>query len=65
MKDILLGYLIQRLYLVPPALSFMCRFPIPCYREDRYELFRMELLWWEDVNAGIADRQLRAVLAIK
>ena len=37
----------------------------PTYRNDKYELYRKEVLWWKDVHSGVADQQLVATLAIR
>ena len=51
-------------YTAAPIIQVAISDP-PKFREERYELFRKELLWWRDVNTGISDQQLCATLAIR
>ena len=51
----------------PVALAYV---PInvsdpPKYQPDRYELYRKEVLWWEDIHFGAHDSQLVGMMAIK
>lgn len=37
----------------------------PTYHDDKYELYRNEVLWWMGAHSGVADQQLVATLAIR
>ena len=54
----------QRKETIVPYMPITVSDP-PRYQQDRYELFRKELLWWKDIHHGVPEGQLVAILAIK
>ena len=55
---------------MPVSVPVTSYFPItvgepPKYVTDKFELYRKELLWWEDIHNEVSDQQLIATIAIR